>query len=259
MSFLGDYKVFSDFPDNSVLIVTKAEMKDTVNGMVGFLEYFRTDAKEECDTGVLMAPKRFMDSSPNTLHTPYIIVYRGKKKTSERGNWFYDVKLVVLSADEKRDVEFQASSIRRMSKVRRDAHFSIKSLASFEVGSVVTYTSLRMHHFVNNRVACVVGYKTATRRGIEEGEVFIPERYKDMMLCSMPGIFIYRGLKKNRRTGRHPYHDLNVLRPETLAEVHKSCSESDSGCLPDFDNVDAGLRSGCLPDFDNVDAGLRCW
>ena len=128
-----------------------------------------------------------------------------------------------------------------MSKVRRDMHFRIKSLTSFEVGSMVTYTSLRIHHFVNNTVACVVAYKTATRRGTEEGEVFIPERYKDMMLCSMPGIFIYRGIKKNRKTGGHPYHDLNVLRPKTLAEVYKTCSESDSGCFSDFDTVDAGL------------------
>ena len=239
--FLDEYKTFSDFPNDSVIVITKAEMKDTVNGSMGFLEYSQTDAKGKCDTGVLMAPKRFMDSSADTLSTPYIIVYRGKRETSGCGNWFYDARLVVLSADEKKDVESKASSIRRMSKVRRDVHFRIKSLASFEVGSVVTYTSLRMHHFVNNTAACVVAYKTASRRGTEEGEVFIPERYKDMMLRSMPGIFIYRGLKKNRKTGGHPYHDLNVLSPETLAEVYKTCSESDSGCFPAFDNVDVGL------------------
>ena len=238
--FLGDYKVFSDFPDDSVLTVTKAEMRDTMDGMVGFLEYSRTDAKGECDTGVVMAPKRFMDSSPDTLSTPYIIVYRGKRQTLGCRNWFYDVRLVVLSADEKKDVESKASSIRRMSKVRRDVHFRIKSLASFEVGSVVIYTSLRMHRFVNNTTACVVAYKTTTQRGLEEGEVFIPEKYKDMLLRSMPGIFIYRGLKKDRKSGRYPYHDLNILSPETLADVYKTCSESysenDSGCFPAFDN-----------------------
>ena len=49
--FLDEYKTFSDFPDDSVIVVTKAEMKDTVNGSMGFLEYSQTDAKGKCDTG----------------------------------------------------------------------------------------------------------------------------------------------------------------------------------------------------------------
>ena len=238
--FLGDYKVFSDFPDDSVLIITKAEMRETMDGMVGFLEYSRTDAKGECDRGVVMAPKRFMDSSPDTLSTPYIIVHRGKRQTPGYRNWFCDVRLVVLSADEKKDVESKASSIRRMSKARRDVHFRIKSLASFEVGSVVIYTSLRMHYFVNNAAACVVAYKTTTQRGLEEGEVFIPEKYKDTMLRSMPGMFIYRGLKGDRKSSRYLCHDLNILSPETLTDVYKTCSESclenNSGCFPAFNS-----------------------
>ena len=99
----------------------------------------------------------------------------------------------MLSADEKKDAESKATTIRRMSKTQRDAYFFVRSLTSFELGSVVVYTSLRMHHFVNNTMACVVTYKTESRRGKEEGEVYVPEGYKDMMLHSMPGIFIYRG------------------------------------------------------------------
>ena len=121
--FLDEYKTFSDFPDDSVFVITKAEMKDTVNGSMGFLEYSQRDAKGKCDTGMLMVPKRFMDSSPDTLSTPYIIVYRGKRETPGAVNWFYDVRLVVLSADEKKDVESKATAIRRMSKIQRDAYF----------------------------------------------------------------------------------------------------------------------------------------
>ena len=78
------------------------------------------------------------------------------------------------------------------------------------------------------------------RHGKEEGEVYVPERYKEMMLRSMPGIFIYRGLKENKKTSGHPYHDLNILRPETIAEVYKTCSESDSGSFSESDDFDVG-------------------
>ena len=238
--FLDEYKTFSDFLEDTVFVITKAEIKDTVNGSMGLLEYSQRDAKGEYNTGMLMAPKRFMDSSPDTLSTPYIVVYRGKKETPGIVNWFYDVRLVVLSAEEKKDAESKATAIRRMSKTQRDAYFYVRSLTSFEVGSVVVYTSLRMHHFVNNTMACVVTYKTESRRGKEEGEVFVPERYKDMMLRSMPGIFIYRGFRDNKKTGAHPYHDINVLKPETITGLYKTCSESDSDSFSESDDFDAG-------------------
>ena len=38
----------------------------------------------------------------------------------------------------------------------------------------------------------------------------------------------------------HPYHDLNVLRPETIAGVYKTCSESDSDSFSESDDFDAG-------------------
>ena len=63
-----------------MFVITKAEMKGTVIGSMGLLEYSQRDAKGEYNTGMPMVPKRFMDSSPDTLSTPYIIVYRGKKE-----------------------------------------------------------------------------------------------------------------------------------------------------------------------------------
>ena len=69
--------------------------------------------------------------------------------------------------------------------------------------------------------------------------MYVPERYKEMMLRSMPGIFIYRGCKENEKASGHPYHDLNVLRPETIAEVYKTCSESDSYSFSKSDDFHA--------------------
>ena len=237
--FQDEYKTFSDFAEDTVFVITKAQIRETVNGSMGLLEYSQRDAKGE-STGILMAPKRFMDSSPDTLTTPYIVVYRGKKETSGVVNWFYDIRLVVLSATDKKDAESRATAIRRMSKIQRDAYFYVRSLTSFETGSVVVYTSLRMHHFVNNTMACVATYKTESQRGKEEGEVFVPDRYKDAMLSSMPGIFVYKGLRNSKKTGAHPYHDINVLKPETISGLYKTCVESDGDGFSESDDFDAG-------------------
>ena len=237
--FQTEYKTFSDFEEDSVFEITQVQIKDTVNGSMGLVEYNHTDAKGET-SGMLMVPKRFMDSSPDTLSAPYIIVYRGKKETPGVVNWFYDLRLVVLSAAEKMNVGLKAASIRRMSKTQRDAYFHIRSLSSFEVGSVVVYTSLRMHHFVNNTTACVASYKTEGKRGGEEGEVFVPDRYKETLLSSMPGIFICRGLRDNRKTSGHPYHDINVLKVEAIAGLSKLCIDDDADGFSESDDFDAG-------------------
>ena len=68
--------------------------------------------------------------------------------------------------------------------------------------------------------------------------MFVPDRYKETLLSSMPGIFIYRGLRDNRKTNGHPYHDINVLKVEAIAGLYKLCVDDD--VFSESDDFDVG-------------------
>ena len=70
--------------------------------------------------------------------------------------------------------------------------------------------------------------------------LFVPDRYNNMLLSSIPRISIYRGFCDNRKTSAHAYFNTNVLKAETIAGLYKTYIESDGDSFSESDNLDAG-------------------
>ena len=209
----------STLPVPCVMVVVNIESHQTFFGLrrLCTIVYF-DDAAVKRSTKTILPDRLFDGSNPLTANK--LVVYFGLKEKKIAGNGgsnlYHDFRQMVLDATVgAEDMVAHAKKLSQMDAQKLLERCTVCSVSTLPPCSAFAYSRLRELKHLNNKTkteerALILLYTDTSDGTVSQKEVYIPERYEEDLKRNMPGIMVYKGLRKSESSGRE-YHDLAFL------------------------------------------------